>query len=193
MVTVISGLVKATARSHCEVSDYRDALLGRITAFGAAEVALARQAWASLGLRELIEFELKPYSQEGRHVTLKGEELRLSSEAAQSLAMVVHELATNAAKYGALSRPDAKLWVRWRLTRDAAYEARLVVDWLERGGPPVTPPQRRGFGSTVIESCARSLGGAARLDYEPEGLRCTIEMLAARVLVPGARLGEPAY
>jgi PAS domain S-box-containing protein len=184
MFAVIQSLVAATARSHHDVGAYRDAVLARIAAFAAAQVLLAQQAWSSLGLRELVEFELRPYAEDGQRLSLQGEALNLNSAAAESLAMVVHELATNAAKYGALSTPDATLGVRWRLTHDASGEARLVFDWIERGGPPVTPPQRHGFGSMVIESSARGLGGTAKLTYAPEGLCCTIDVPAARVLLP---------
>ncbi len=108
--------------------------------------------------------------------------MALGPATALSLGMIFHELATNAAKYGALSQPDAMLDIRWRLAPDATGETRLVFDWIERGGPPVTPPRRRGFGSTVIETGARMLGGTARLDYAPGGLCCTIDMPANRVL-----------
>lgn len=182
MFAVISSLITTTARSHQDVGAYRDAVLGRIHAFAATQMELARKEWSSLGLRDLLEFELRPYT-EGRNVALEGQDLSLQPTAAESLAMVVHELATNAAKYGALSQPDARLDIRWRLSVDAAGEARLVLDWIERGGPPVTPPKRRGFGSTVIESCARTLGGTARFDYLPEGVRCTLDMLASRALL----------
>jgi PAS domain S-box-containing protein len=184
MFTVIGGLVRATARSHSDVGAYRDALLDRINAFAAAQVELAKQGWSSRGLRELVEFELRPYSQDGGHVSVQGEDLRLNGPAAESLAMVVHELATNAAKYGALSSPEAELGVRWRQARDATGRERLVFDWIEHGGPPVRPPKRRGFGSTVIESGARGLGGAARLDYAPDGLCCTIDVPTADVVLP---------
>lgn len=189
---VIRTLVAATARSHHEIGAYRDALQARIAAFAATQVELARQGWTSLGLRNLVEFELQPYAEEGRQVSLEGEALKLNGSAAESLALVVHELATNAAKYGALSGPHAALDVRWRLTGEAAGEARLVFKWTEHGGPPVTPPRRRGFGSTVIESSARALGGTAQLEYAPEGLRCSIDLPAARVLLPAQDPLEPA-
>lgn len=133
---------------------------------------------------DLLEFELRPYLDAGHRVRIEGEELNISGDAAESLAMIVHELATNATKYGALSGPNATLVIRWRVTPDAPSAARLVLEWIEHGGPPVAPPQRRGYGSKVIEESARALGAALRVDYAREGLRCTIEMPAARVLVP---------
>lgn len=187
---VVRSLVTSTARTQDDVRAFRDALLDRIGAFAAAQAELARQGWSSLGLRRLLEFELKAYTDDGQHLSLEGDEVKLNAAAAESLAMVVHELATNAAKYGALSRPGAALGVRWRLAPVATGEMRLVLDWIERGGPPVTGPQRRGFGSKVIETSARALGGTARLDYAPEGLSCTIDLPAARVLAPEPGLPE---
>lgn len=183
MFAVIQSLVVLTARSHHDVGTYIRALQTRINAFATTQVELARQAWSSMDLRELVNFELKPYSEAGQQVSVQGEALSVNSAAAESLAMVVHELATNSAKYGALSTPGATLDVRWRLISDRTGELRLVFEWIERGGPPVLPPQRRGFGSIVIESSARTLGGAAQLNYGPEGLYCTIDMPAARVRV----------
>ena len=178
---VIESMVIAGARSHHDVGAYRDALRARIAAFAATQVALAQRAWSDLGLRELLEFELKPYAEEGRPVALQGADLVLNSTAAECLAIVIHELGTNAAKYGALSCPDARLAVSWRLT-EASPDARLVLDWIEHVGPVVTRPERRGFGSTVIETSARALGGTVQLDYAPEGLSFTLDVPAKRVL-----------
>jgi PAS domain S-box-containing protein len=182
MFSVIQSLVTATARSHRDVAAYRDALRGRISAFAATQVELARQGWSSLGLRELVDFELAPYAEAGGRVSIQGEAVQLNGAAASSLAMVLHELATNAAKYGALSVPGAALDIRWRLAGDGATDRRLILDWSERDGPAAAAPQRRGFGSTVIQSSARALGGSAHLDFAPEGLCCRIEMPVSRVL-----------
>jgi PAS domain S-box-containing protein len=193
LFAVVSALVTATARSQNDVGTYRDVLLARIRAFAATQVALARKGWASLGLGDLLDFELKPYLDDGHHVGIEGEELNISGDAAESLAMIVHELATNAAKYGALSSPEARLVIRWRVTPDPDGAARLVFEWIERGGPPVAPPRRRGYGSTVIEGSARALGATVRVDYAPEGLRCTIEMPAALVLAPAGGSSQTPY
>jgi two-component sensor histidine kinase len=182
MFAVVTALISATARSRRDVGAYRDALLARVSAFAAAQLELAREAWSNRALRDLVEFELRPYAEPVGRMSLDGPDLRLNGGAAESLAMVIHELATNAAKYGALSRPEAALSVQWRTAPDPEGRLRLIFDWTESGGPPVAPPQRRGFGSTVIESSARALGGEARLDYPPEGLRCLIDVPAASVL-----------
>lgn len=193
MFAVVGTLVSATARTQNDVGTYRDVLLARIGAFAATQVELARKAWSSLRLGDLLEFELRPYREEGHRVRIEGDELNISGDAAQNLAMIVHELATNAAKYGALRGSDTTLVIRWRVTPDSASAARLVFEWIESGGPPVAPPRRRGYGSTVIEASARALGATAQVDYAPEGLRCTIEMPAARVLVTARDSPDTAY
>ncbi|MGZ3272597.1 MAG: PAS domain S-box protein [Caulobacteraceae bacterium] len=186
MFSVINALISATARSREDVRSYRDALLTRVSAFAASQVELARVAWTSRAIRELINFELKAYIEADTEVSLEGPDLLLNGSAAESLAMMIHELATNAAKYGALSRPGATLHVRWGLAGDQVGEERVVITWVEHGGPAVAPPERRGFGSTVIERSAQALGGTARLEFAPEGLRCTIETKASMTLQPDA-------
>lgn len=185
MFAVISALISATARSREDVKSYRDALLTRISAFAATQVELARVAWAARGMRELLDFELKAYVEADTEVVLDGPDLQLKGQAAESLAMVIHELATNAAKYGALSTPGAVVRVQWRLAQEEGGSGRLIVEWTEQGGPPVSAPGRRGFGSSVIERSARMLGGNARLEFEPEGLRCTMELDASLTVQPG--------
>ncbi|MGA0601472.1 PAS domain S-box protein [Caulobacter sp. KR2-114] len=179
MFAVIGSLVQATARSQPDVATYRDALLARVSAFGAAQVELARQGWTSRSLRELVAFELRPYGEAADRISLQGPDLELNAAAAENLSMIVHELATNAVKYGSLSDARGRLDIRWSLAR---AEDRLAFEWIETGGPPVAPQRRKGFGSLVIEAGARSLGGAATLTFEPAGCRCRITAPAARNL-----------
>ena len=96
---------------------------------------------------------------------------------AQTLSLVLHELATNAAKYGALSVPEGRVALAWRVEDAPGEGRRLVLEWAERGGPEVRPPERRGFGRSLIErSVAYELDGTARLEFPPEGVRCRIEV-----------------
>ncbi|WP_380069351.1 hypothetical protein [Dankookia sp. GCM10030260] len=102
---------------------------------------------------------------------MAGPDLRLKPRAALALSLALHELATNAMKYGALSVPDGRLRVAWRLEGE-----RALVDWEETEGPTVAPPARRGFGTTVIErGLAKEIGGGVALEFQPEGLRYRIE------------------
>jgi two-component sensor histidine kinase len=108
---------------------------------------------------------------------LRGEDLVLRPRAVLTLAMVFHELTTNAAKYGALSAPGGSIEIRWGPARGTDGRKMLQIEWVEQGGPPVVVPKRRGFGSKLIEgSVAAEHGGNARLTYDPAGLRCEILM-----------------
>jgi PAS domain S-box-containing protein len=181
MFAVIQSLVVATARSQDSVNEYRDALLARLRAFACTQMTLAREARTSLGLRELIDFELRPYLEAGRRISVMGEDLLLEGAAPQNFAMIIHELATNAAKYGALSTPGATLSIHWNISADPGCEAVLALEWAERGGPVVEKPQRQGFGSTVIDRIALTLGGTTVFDYAPAGLRFTLHVPAAKL------------
>ena len=165
MLTVVQSVLRLT-----RADNYRDFLRtaeGRLAALARAHDLLAANRWDGARLDLLVRDELAPYAATGR-VRLSGPTVELSPDAAQSLAMVVHELATNAVKYGALSVAGGRLDVAWALEPDGA----LSLAWTERGGPPVSPPARTGFGSMVLEaSLTRQLGGTARMDWRAEGLR----------------------
>ncbi|MCX7365221.1 MAG: hypothetical protein NTV97_25790, partial [Alphaproteobacteria bacterium] len=111
-----------------------------------------------------------PFTDFATRVVAEGPSVQLKRNAARSVGLALHELATNAAKYGALSNNDGQVRVEWRLD-DEAGGTRLGIVWTERGGPPVTPPQRQGFGHTVTARMIEgALGGKARIDFAPEGV-----------------------
>jgi two-component sensor histidine kinase len=127
----------------------------------------------------------------GGAIQADGPRIRLNPRAALSIALAVHELGTNASKYGALSVPEGKVAVTWQIDR-VGKEPTLTLTWRESGGPEVSPPTSKGFGSTLIErSIAYELEGEASLDYRPEGLVCVIA-IPLRMLRPfvDERLGE---
>jgi two-component sensor histidine kinase len=118
----------------------------------------------------LIEEELAPYSRAGSQVRIEGSNVLLAQDAAQTIAVAIHELATNAAKYGSLSREEGRVDVAWSRTEDG----RLVIRWIETGGPHVYTPSHRGFGTRVIDNMIRGLKGGASFNWRPEGLECRI-------------------
>ena len=139
--------------------------------------------WESVDLRELLSGSLAPYAGAGpERVILRGEDIVLRPRAVLTLAMVFHELTTNAAKYGALSAPGGSVEIRWQPVMAPAGgkngdSQMLQIEWIEQGGPPVVEPTRRGFGSKLIEgSIAAEHGGSVRLAFDPAGLRCDIAM-----------------
>jgi len=174
-LATVQSLASQSARGGPSPEDFRDRFEGRLIALSKAHDQLTRRHWASADLRDLLGASLAPYMTPGHEqIRLVGEDTRLRPRAALTLAMAFHELTTNAAKYGALSVPAGNIEIAWR-TQGAP--ARLRIDWREHGGPPVSPPQRRGFGTRMIEgSVAAELHGTATLAYEPSGLACLIDI-----------------
>ena len=153
------------------VDDFKKILEGRIHALGRAHSMVARSQWVGVDLRELVTLELSAHlDAETPRVWASGPALPLSPDAAQAMALAIHELASNATRHGALSTPEGVVHVSWR--RDDAGS--LHFRWSESGGPAVTPPARRGVGVLMIERAVRQLGGEVRLDWAPSGLACEI-------------------
>jgi PAS domain S-box-containing protein len=161
-----------------------DALEGRILALSKAHGLLGRKLWGAVSLRDVIDQTLQPFGLNDRRAagfSIAGDDIRLQPKAALTLAMVFHELATNAAKHGALSNGAAgKIDIAWQVEPTPKAD-RMRLRWQESGGPPVTPPGRKGFGSRLIEGgLAQDLDGEVRLDYEPAGVVCQIIMPVRR-------------
>ena len=136
----------------------------------------AKSRWTGAELGSLIRQELSPYSQYGQMRTLiDGPAIMLKPDLAQTIAVALHELATNAAKYGALSVATGRVCVEWSRPTDA--DGRIVLRWTETGGPPVKPPTRKGFGTHVTEALIRRHeGGDVHLAWHAEGLVCEIAL-----------------
>ena len=165
VLALVLSVSRLTSRTASDVPAFQAAFEARVNALANAHDLLARSGWACAGLRELIGAHLNPFvSPEGPSLRLEGDDLIVDPDAAVSLSLVLHELATNAVKYGCLSTPKGELRLSWR--RDRSPDA-LVLDWLERGGPKVEAPTRKGFGATLI---ARTLAPDGRIDFEPDGL-----------------------
>jgi len=153
--------------------DAFDLFTSRLMALGGAHDLLNQQNWEGANLDEVIQRMVAVHDRiEDGRFTLKGPRVRLQPNKAVAMAMALHELATNATKYGALSRPQGRVAIRWGVDRSGAE---LSLSWREEGGPPVHAPDRRGFGSRLIErSLAAELGGKAALVFAPNGVRCDL-------------------
>jgi len=175
-LATVQSLASQTARAGLTPQVFRERFEGRLIALSKAHDQLTAHHWESADLRKLLSQSVAPYVAAGpERVVLRGEDVLLRPRAVVTLAMAVHELTTNAAKYGALSVPGGRIEVRWAPFAGHDGRPNLRIDWVEEGGPPVTVPQQRGFGSRLIEgSIAAELGGKARLIFAPEGLRCEI-------------------
>jgi PAS domain S-box-containing protein len=189
-LATVQSLAAQTARRAASPRAFSESFEGRLIALSKAHDQLTMHHWESADLRDLLSGAIAPHSGDPGRVVLRGEDVRLRPRAVLTLAMAFHELITNAAKYGALSEPAGRVEIRWQLMQDETGRPLLRIDWHEEGGPAVSAPERRGFGSRLIEEgIAAELGGSARLSYAPEGLRCEIAIPRATTVADG-RGGE---
>ncbi len=175
-LAVALSLVRLTSAE--DPHRFKEDVEGRIAALARAHGLLAEGGWEGADLRAIAEAALSPYLAAG-HVELRGPKLGLAPAAVQAISIVLHELATNAAKYGALSAPAGRVAVSWATDPGTR---RLVLRWEESGGPVPKVPRRRGFGSRLIEATTRGqLGGAVRQEWRPDGLYCEVTVAADRL------------
>ncbi|MBO9546319.1 ATP-binding protein [Caulobacter sp.] len=178
----VQSIAIQTLRHAESPETFADAFLERIHALSRAHELLTASAWEGADLKEVIartvRIHLPPDEQD--RVSLTGPTIRLGPNAAVTVNMAFHELATNAAKYGAFSTATGRVFVDWSLD---AERREVTIDWRETGGPTVIPPPRRGFGSRLLQQgLPRELGGTVDLQFPPEGLRCVIHLpLSAKV------------
>lgn len=191
-LATVQSLASQTVRGAKSPQEFRERFEGRLIALSRAHDQLTKHHWERADLRQLLSGSLAPYAGvEMQRVVLRGEDVMLRPRAALTLAMAVHELTTNAAKYGALSQPGGNIEIRWHVMPDECGRQVLRIEWTERGGPPVSEPQQRGFGTKLIEaSIAAELDGRARLSFAPEGLCCEIVIPREAGIVDGGHLHE---
>lgn len=170
-MAIVQSIVKLTKANS--VSEYAKVIEGRIKALSRAHVLLSDARWQGAELTELVRDELAPYfSTSADRIAISGPNLFLDPTTAQTLALALHELATNCAKYGALSRSTGRIALQWDTQADE-----IVIDWRETGGPPPDQPRRIGFGMKIITlSIERQLGGTSTFQWQPEGLRCLLRV-----------------
>ena len=152
--------------------------IGRLHALGHTHDVLSESGWREAGLQELIFAELSPHGIGDGALQISGPPVRLKPQAALFITLALHELSTNAAKYGALSVSSGRISVRWHRVASSARSPELLkIEWRESGGPRVVAPVRRGFGSLFVEaSIAADLQGTSTIAFEAEGVRCTMEL-----------------
>ena len=171
----VAVIAMHTRQSGMTMDEFVQALDGRIQSMAAAHSLLSQSRWGGVGLTDLIRRQLAPYTTDA-NTQIGGPEVMLTAAETQAVAMVIHELVTNAAKYGALSSPDGRVSVSWDRTRaDAA--AILTITWRELGGPPVTAPVQSGYGSSLIRDLIpHELDGTVDLKFPSDGACCKIEI-----------------
>jgi two-component sensor histidine kinase/DNA-binding response OmpR family regulator len=168
-MAIVQSIVKLTRADS--ISEYATVIEGRIKALSRVHAILSDTRWEGAELTRLVNEELAPYrSGRADRIQVIGRNVVLNATTAQTLALALHELATNAAKYGALSQTSGTLELRWRIEPDA-----IVINWQEAGGPPTHVPAKTGFGTRIItSSIERQLEGKTTFDWRPEGLFCSL-------------------
>lgn len=180
-LSTVQSIVTQALRYPAEPAVIREAIESRILALSRSHDLLTTTNWDGAGLHDLVETALHPFQVVAGHVerfTISGDNVHLPPKVTLSLAIALHELATNAVKYGAFSNEAGSISIRWTVAPDTKG-SRLIIHWQERDGPPVVPPTHKGFGSWVIErGLAHELGGRVKVDYLQQGLSCTIDIPA---------------
>jgi PAS domain S-box-containing protein len=186
LLAVIIAMVRQTARSSDDVAVLQSELIQRLQSLSASHDLLVAEDWAGASLEELIRAVLQPFVGTSDALVCEGPKVVVNATAAQNLGLALHELATNAAKYGALSTSAGQVRISWEIEPGDAQSgtepnggdtSRLRLTWAERGGPPVTPPRIKGFGRVVIERvAAQALSATVDYEFPPEGVRWSIAM-----------------
>jgi two-component sensor histidine kinase len=178
MLTVVDAMARQTAATSPE--DFVEHFSARVQALSASQDLLVRNEWKGVEIEDLVRAQLAHFADLiGSRIAMQGPKLRLKPAGAQAVGLALHELATNAGKYGALSVDTGRVDVCW------ADAETFTISWTEREGPPVSPPQRRGFGTIVMGTMAEStVNGKVHLDYPASGLTWRLSCPAANALEP---------
>jgi two-component sensor histidine kinase len=183
ILAIVQSMASQTVRASSSVEDFSDAFTGRLKALAIAHDILTQTRWIGVGLRELLATVLAPYrSSDEMRISIHGPAVLLPARAVLPMSMVLHEMATNAAKYGALSTQQGNVEITWQMHDD---DGSIELVWQERGGPAVKSGTSKGFGTRLIDHViSHDLDGKTRVDFDPGGVRW---MLAFLIDVPAPR------
>ena len=176
-LATVQALATQTVRHARQPSEFLEAFSARLQALGAAHSLLSDREWRGIGLGELVRIEVRPFDAASQpRIAISGPELLLSPDQAVGLGLILHELASNAMKYGSLSVPSGRVELTWR-SQGRKGARRLVLTWSESGGPQVEPPDRHGFGSILIRrSLAKVIDSDVTHEFRPDGVFAQISM-----------------
>jgi PAS domain S-box-containing protein len=178
VLSTVSTVAARTMDASSSMRQFVASLDGRIRSMARTHELLSATQWQGISVRELVQRELAPYATRG-NTEIRGPDMILKAEAGQAMGMVFHELATNAAKYGALSAANGRVSIRWERRLDGQARCHLALEWREVGGPPVVTPRDSGFGTSIIRDLIPyEFGGAAHLAFDRAGIRCHLELPA---------------
>jgi PAS domain S-box-containing protein len=195
LLTVIQVMARRSVSPGMPSTAFVDSFIERLSGLAQSHDLLAREDWRGISMLELVTSQIGHlHTGVTGRLIVEGPDVVLTPVAAQNLGMAIHELSTNAVKYGALSAIGGQVRINWSIYKDGDGSDRMRLSWIERGGPPVKEPQRRGFGRFVIEAiAARALSGTVELRFEPEGVTCLIEGSADASVVAIGRDGPARF
>jgi PAS domain S-box-containing protein len=180
-LATVQSIVWQALRTVSIPEAIRESIESRLFALSRSHDLLTRENWEGAGLLDLVNEALEPFGGRTERFEITGKNIRLTPKATLALGIALHELATNAVKYGAFSNETGSIRIAWTI-EPAPQGDRLILSWQEKNGPPVKPPTRKGFGSRVIErGLAHELEGKVHLDYRADGVVCTIDIPAPRI------------
>ncbi len=194
LLSIVQAMARQTSRGAQSFEDFQDAFTGRLRAISHSHDLLVDRNWRGASLEDLVRMQLQPFLPGGTQpVSVRGPHLMLTPKAAEHIGLALHELATNSAKYGALSTPDGRVEIGWDVRANGAAGPSFWFSWRECGGPPVHPPQRTGFGRKVLEAVAASaLNAKVTLEFPAEGVVWTLSGCADELISSPGPATAPA-
>jgi PAS domain S-box-containing protein len=178
LLTVVQSIARRTARTAGTIEEFESRFERRLRGLAASHDVLVRENWHGAPLAELVRQQLIPFVEiQTSRFELLGPDIVVTADAAQAIGLAIHELATNAVKYGALTAPSGNVRISWMFDENACGSPQLSLNWIEQGGPPASPPSHRGFGHVVIvDMIERSLNGKVAVEFSVEGLKWSVAM-----------------
>ena len=171
ILTLVQAMMRQLARQETSMEEFQKAISTRLQGLGKSIEALASEQWVGVPLKRLVEIQLDVFAEAADRVELQGQDFTLRAEAVQNLGLVLHELATNSIKYGALSVPEGRICVSWTQDDPSDPTSLLHLSWQEMGGPPAREPVQTGFGTTIVKRhAAAAFGGQVDIQYRETGL-----------------------
>ncbi len=184
ILAVVQAIARQTARNAPSLDRFSEDFDQRIAAMAGSLDLLIKENWSSASMLDLVRLQTSPVmGEDGDRIKLTGDDIALLPEAAQNLGLALHELSTNAAKYGALSVPGGHIALGWWISEGVGANKTFSLVWKEHGGPLVTKPIRKGFGDTVMNRLVKaSLSGDALLEFEPDGVKWSVNIPVSQIL-----------
>lgn len=179
-LAIVQALAQQTLRARPDPGQFAESFSDRLASLARAHSLLTNESWRGAPMRDIVTTALEAFGDEGRPIEISGDLVMVPPTATVTLSLMLHELATNAAKYGALSVAGGRLSIRWTAV-DSTSSTAIDLHWLEDKGPAVSAPKDRGFGSRLLAGSARQLGASFEVDYAPQGLRCRLRFSVPRL------------